>query len=147
MTALPTIVNGKSPLCYLATPYSKWTAGLEDAFVQAAILAARLLTAGLKVYSPIAHSHPLAVHGNLDPLDHNIWLPFDEAMMHAADVLLVAHMDGWRESKGVAHEIDFFDREGKPIFDLNPQTLTLVKRKHALLPAYLADVAREVPFA
>lgn len=143
---LPTL-NGKSPLCYLATPYSKWVPGLHDAFIQACILASRLLTAGVKVYSPIAHTHPLAIYGKLDPLDHSIWLPFDEAMMDAAQVLLVAHMDGWRESKGVAHEIDFFDREGKPIFDLNPQTLAMVKRKHAKLPAYLAEVPREVPIS
>ena len=146
MTSFLPIVNGKSPLCYLATPYSKWVPGLEDAFVQAAILAARLLTTGLKVYSPIAHTHPLAIYGNLDPLDHSIWLPFDEAMMHASDVLLVAHMDGWRESQGVAHEIDFFDREGKPIFDLNPQTLVMARRKHALLTAFMPEQPREVPF-
>jgi hypothetical protein len=115
-------------LAYLATPYSKWALGLEDAFIQAAKLAARLLTSGIKVYSPIAHTHPLAIYGNLDPLDHSIWLPFDEAMMTAAATLIVAHMDGWDTSRGIAHEIAFFERTEKPIFDLDPLSLTMVQR-------------------
>jgi hypothetical protein len=115
-------------LAYLATPYSKWKLGPEDAFIEASKLAARLLVSGVKVYSPIAHTHPLAVYGKLDPLDHSIWLPFDEAMMEAANILIVAHMDGWHESKGIAHEIDFFERAGKPIFDLNCETLSMFKR-------------------
>jgi hypothetical protein len=61
-------------------------------------LAARLLVAGMRVYSPIAHTHPLAIYGHLDPKDHSIWLPFDETMMAKADVLLVAHMEGWKDS-------------------------------------------------
>lgn len=121
--------NNLGALCYLATPYSKYPPGIEQAFVDAAKLAALLLPSGLKVYSPIAHTHPLAIHGKIDPLDHAIWMPFDEAMMTAADVLLVAHMHGWQESYGIAHEIRFFENAGKPIFDLDPKTLVMTKRK------------------
>lgn len=115
-------------LAYLATPYSKWKLGLEAAFIEASKLAARLMITGVKVYSPIAHTHPLAFYGGLDPLDRSIWLPFDEAMMEAAQVLIVAHMDGWQESKGIAHEIAFFERAEKPIFDLDSETLVMTKR-------------------
>lgn len=112
-------------LCYLATPYTKYPLGIERAFEHAAALAALLLVLGVRVYSPIAHSHPLAIHGKLDPLDHSIWMPFDEAMMDAADALIVAEMDGWRDSKGVRHEMDFFARDGKPIYMLNVSTLAI----------------------
>ena len=115
-------------LAYLATPYSKWKLGPEAAFIEASKLAARLLVSGVKVYSPIAHTHPLAYYGGLDLLDLSIWLPFDEAMMERCDVLIVAHMDGWQESKGIAHEIEFFKRAEKPIFDLDPETLVMTKR-------------------
>lgn len=118
-----------SPLAYLATPYSKYPHGIERAFADAAALAARLMLAGVKVYSPIAHTHPLAVHGGLDPLDHAIWLSFDEAMMAAAGVLIVAHLDGWAESMGIAHEIAFFERAGKPVFDLDPANLLMTRRQ------------------
>lgn len=120
-------INGA--LAYLATPYTKYPSGIEQAFIDAAKLASLLLRAGMKVYSPITHTHPIAIHGNIDPLDHAIWMPFDQAMMEAADVLLVAHMDGWQESYGVALEIKFFDDRGKPIFDLDPKTLRMTRRK------------------
>lgn len=116
-------------LCYLATPYSKYKPGLVKAFEDAAALAATLLVAGVKVYSPIAHTHPLAIHGHLDPLDHSIWLPFDEAMMNVCDVLIVAHMDGWEESYGIKHEIEFFTKANKPIFDLDPDTMHMKRRE------------------
>lgn len=102
-------------LCYLATPYSKYKAGIHMAFVDASVFAAKLMRWGVCVYSPIAHTHPLAVYGNIDPLDHSIWLPFDEAMMEASEALLVVEMEGWKDSKGIAHEIEFFKAREKPI--------------------------------
>lgn len=132
-------------LAYLATPYSRYPAGIEAAFQDAAALAARLLRAGILVYSPIAHTHPLAMYGLLDPLDH-IWLPFDELMMARCDTLIVAHMEGWRGSKGIAREIEFFKRAGKPIFDLpDITTCTLVRRPDTSPPR--ADHQREVSHA
>lgn len=117
-------------LCYLATPYTKYKDGdIDAAFRDAAKLAAQLLRAGIKVYSPIAHCHPLSVHGKIDPLDHSIWLPFNDTMLRASDVLIVAEMDGWDQSKGVGYEIEFFERTVKPIFHLDPLTLTMRNRR------------------
>jgi nucleoside 2-deoxyribosyltransferase len=116
-------------LVYLATPYTKYPGGIERAFVDACALTARLLQTGVRVYSPIAHTHPIALHGNLDPLDLSIWLPFDAAIMAKSDALVVAMMTGWRESTGVAHEIEVFSACGKPIYDLDPETLIAFKRK------------------
>ena len=118
-----------APLAYLATPYTRYPRGVWHAFIDASRLAARLLAAGVKVYSPISHTHPLAIFGGLDPLDLKIWLPFDEAMMTAAHVLIVGKLDGWDASKGVAHEIEFFERHGKPIFDLDPVSLVMTRRR------------------
>lgn len=113
---------------YLATPYTKYPQGIEQAFIDASKLAARLIQSGLSVYSPIAHTHPIAIHGGIDPLDHKIWLPFDNAMMKAATFLLVAHMPGWEESYGIGEEIKFFKAMGKPIYDLDPETLQAIPR-------------------
>jgi hypothetical protein len=124
--ARPSSVLAQYRLCYLATPYTKYHLGIEAAFVHAAEISALLLTTGVRVYSPIAHTHPLAVYGKLDPLDHSIWLPFDEAMMDAADCLIVARMKGWDESFGVKHEIEFFARERKPIIHIDPVTMQIV---------------------
>lgn len=121
--------TGPVGLAYLATPYSKYPGGIEAAWVDACALAARLLVAGLGVYSPIAHTHPLAIHGGLDPLDHDIWLPFDEAMMAKADELIVAHMATWETSRGIAHEVAVFEAAGKPVYDLDPDSLTMRRRE------------------
>ena len=115
------------PLIYLASPYSKYPTGLEMAFRDVSALAGKLLAAGLKVYSPIAHTHPIAIYSNLDPYDHKIWLPFDAAIMGKADVLLVAHMATWDKSFGIAHEIDVFKAAGKPVLHLDPVSLELIE--------------------
>lgn len=126
------------PLCYLATPYSKYPLGIEQAFEDAAALAAALVRAGIKVYSPIAHTHPIAVHGGIDPLDHAVWMPFDEAMMAKADLLIVAQMTGWEESKGIAIEIEVFERARKPIFLFDPELCAFARFRdlcpHVVLP-------------
>jgi nucleoside 2-deoxyribosyltransferase len=112
-------------LLYLGTPYSKYSAGLDAAFRDASALAGRLLTVGLRVYSPIAHTHPIAIYAGIDPLAHAIWLPFDEAMMDAADACVVAMMDGWNRSVGIAHEIAYFQKAGKPVYLLDPSDLSV----------------------
>lgn len=112
-------------LFYLATPYTHYPLGLHAAFRDACALAAHCIRAGIKVYSPIAHGHPVMVHGGLDPLDHAMWLAFDEAMMSRSDCLIVAKLPGWHESKGIAHEIAFFERYAKPIWSIDPDTLEI----------------------
>ena len=116
-------------IAYLATPYSRYPGGPDMAFYRTATLAARLIRLGIHVYSPIAHTHPIAVYGDIDLFDHTIWLPFDEEMMKVSKLLLVAHMDGWEESFGISEEIKFFEAAHKPIFDLDPVSLVMVRRR------------------
>lgn len=113
---------------YLATVYSKWPLGIEDAFQTAARCAARLLERGHSVYSPIAHTHPLAIYGGIDPMRHDIWLPADEPFMHAAAECWVVLMPGWRESRGVTHEIEWFQAHNKPVKYLSYPDLDIVPR-------------------
>lgn len=123
-----TIIGTPMPeaaLAYLATPYSKYEGGIELAFRDAARLAAQLMLAGVRVYSPIAHTHPLAIYGDVDPHDHDIWLPFDETMMQRCEVLIVAQMKGWKESKVVQHEIQYFLQRKRPIFYLDPVSMSM----------------------
>ncbi len=122
-------------LGYLATPYAKFPGGIDAAFREAACLAAKLLRAGYVVYAPIVHTHPVAVHGGIDPLDHSIWIAFDEAMMGACDALLVATLPTWNESRGIRIEIAHFERAGKPVYLLDPDSLRLVRHFDACLGA------------
>ncbi len=112
---------------YLGSPYSKFAGGLDEAHRLVCVEAARLIKAGLPVYSPIAHTHPVALHGVVDPLDHNIWLPADRPMMDAAFGLIVLKLDGWDESFGLKHEIEVFEAAGKPIAYAPPGDPTLAE--------------------
>lgn len=112
-------------LLYIASPYSKYPGGIQKAFEDVCRLTARLVRNGVRVYSPIAHTHPIAIHGGLNPFDHSLWLPFDESLMRVSQALLVAKMEGWQESDGVNEEIKIFERDGKQIHYLEPNSLLI----------------------
>ena len=107
---------------YLGTPYTKFPGGLECAFVMACKLTAFLAARGVPVYSPIAHSHPVAVHGALDAVDHHFWVRFDRPMVEAAGGLIAVMAEGWEESRGLKHEIEQFKLQGKPVLCWDPAT-------------------------
>lgn len=109
---------------YLATPYSKWPAGLDDAAQRAAALKGRLLVAGVVVYSPIAESHAVARAVALDPRDHALWMPAGKMLFDACHGLIVAMMPGWRDSFGVGEEIKWARAASKPRLWMEPDTLT-----------------------
>jgi Domain of unknown function (DUF1937) len=108
---------------YLATPYSKWLAGIVDANAVAQKLAARLILERVPVYSPIAHTHGIALAGALDPFDHDIFMPADKPLFDASFGLLIADLPGWRESKGVQMEVGWARAGRKPMLLLNTITL------------------------
>jgi len=100
---------------YLATPYTKYESGLQIAFFHACDAAGELLKRGVHCYSPIAHTHPVAIYGGLNPLDHETVMALDAHFMDAAAGLLIVKMPGWDESRGIAIEIDVFKAAGKPV--------------------------------
>ena len=110
-------------LYYLGSPYSKHHAGIEGAFQEISAIAARLIERGVPIFCPISHSHPIAIHGGLDPMSHDIWLPVDAHLMRVCGAMLIAKMDGWNKSYGVSEEIKAFRKAGKPIYTLDPETL------------------------
>jgi hypothetical protein len=102
-------------LIYLATPYTCYPYGPNAAFEDAAAIAAALIKRGLAVFSPICHSHPIAVYGGIDAVDHELWMRIDREMWERCDELLVAKMPGWDQSRGIAAEIEYFLSHGKPV--------------------------------
>jgi hypothetical protein len=106
---------------YLGSPYSKYPYGTEEAFMVVCIEAGRLIRAKVPVYSPIAHTHPIAVHAKMDELDHTIWMPADLPMMHAARKgLIILKMESWETSYGLNEEKKFFEQTGRPIVYMEP---------------------------
>jgi hypothetical protein len=107
---------------YLATPYSRYRGGLDEAHRLACLAAAECFREGLLVFSPIAHTHSIAKFGGLGA-GYDTWGRYDEAMMRAADGLIVVKIEGWDESEGIAAEVKWCEENGKPIlFREEPQT-------------------------
>lgn len=97
------------PLHYLATPYTSYQGGLTQAFMDACVIQSRLRAQhNLRVYSPIAHSHNLARATGVDPKDHRFWMACCRPWMEISNVLLVAKLTGWADSKGIREELEFF---------------------------------------
>ena len=107
-------------LAYLATPYTNYPHGREAAFREASRVAAWLATKDIIVFCPIAHSHPLAATGLLPQADHDLWMKLDAPFVEKCDYLIVAQMDGWKESRGVRYEITSFLMADKPILYIEP---------------------------
>jgi hypothetical protein len=110
-------------LWYLATPYSKFPGGLEAAFDLACRQSAILIQARVPVFSPIAHTHPIAIIANMDPLDHTIWLPCDAPLMNAATGIIMLRAESWEQSYGMRVERETFEAAGKPVVWMDPDTV------------------------
>jgi hypothetical protein len=108
---------------YLGSQYSLHPKGLDAAFADAARAAALFVKAGVPVLSPITHSHPIAVMGEIDPRDHQVWMPVDHPLMAGAIGLVVLMTEGWESSYGLKVEIDQFKSARKPVVFMIPGIL------------------------
>ncbi len=113
----------KFNLIYLASPYTLYPMGLENAAAAATNLSGQLEALGVGVFSPIAYSHAIAKAAGLPLVDNARWHKMNDRYLPVCDALLIARMMGWQSSEGVAREIKYFEMVGKPIFHINPETL------------------------
>lgn len=92
-------------MIYLATPYSHPDPSIREARFEAACrVAGQLMAAGQIVFSPIAHTHPIAIRCDL-PKGWDFWAKYDRAMLERSSRLVVVMMEGWQDSVGIAAEI------------------------------------------
>lgn len=107
-------------MAYLAIPYSSSGNGtpgeLEQQFSNANGVAGFFMTHGEIVYSPISHSHPIHFYMGEKGDDHLFWMNYNQEMVQYCNRLYVVCSKGWKESKGVMTEMQWFKKEGKPIF-------------------------------
>jgi len=115
-------------LAYLASPYNNYHTGSEQAFIDICVIAGHLIEAGVNLYCSIAHCHSIATHTGMALHNYDLWMPLDKMMMDRCDVMIIAHMLGWENSRGIKEEIEYFALAKKPIFDLDIKTLCMVRR-------------------
>ena len=100
---------------YLAAPYRHSNRSIRQSFfLDANNAAAKLISMGHIVFSPISHSHPIAqVMGN-----HlsKIWLEQDRHFVDWADCLVILDTPGYEASSGIKQEKKWIREAGKQIF-------------------------------
>ncbi len=102
-------------MIYLASPYTHKSAYIQhQRFKVVCAVAAKLMSEGKIIFSPIAHGHPIALVGKL-PTDWDYWEKFDKEFLNASESMIVLMLDGWEESKGVQAEIKYFTELNRPI--------------------------------
>jgi len=119
---------------YLATVYTAHPEGLDQAHKDACAAAGQLMAAGVPIYCPIAHSHCVAMWGDLDPIDHELWMNADRPMMEAAGGLIVVKMPNWEISQGIAEERRHFTAAEKPIVFMDWEASTRTVRAESPEP-------------
>lgn len=117
----------KLGLIYLASPYAPRGCSRDSEYIirngryNAAVQAAAwLIKQGYMVYSPIAHSHPIAETDPENLHGHKIWLRIDEEFLNASHTLIILCLSGWENSVGVARETELADSWDMPIFKMLP---------------------------
>jgi hypothetical protein len=120
----PRVAERVGGFWYLATPYSKYPGGIEAAFKLACINAGVLMKAGIAVFSPIAHTHPIVIACKMDPFDDFFfWVPPDKPMMEAARGVILLQAEGWQQSVGMQIEREAFTAACKPVILMQPGIL------------------------
>lgn len=121
------------PLTYLACPYSHPIRAVRVLRFEAANrYAAKLMSQGRLVFSPISHTHPIAEAGSL-PLGWDFWERYDRAFLGMSCEVVVLCLDGWEESKGAMAEIAIAKELGLRIHYISQEVVeclnTSLKRK------------------
>lgn len=109
-------------MIYLASPYSHPDATVREVrFQQACRAAATLMRCGIHVFSPVAHSHPIAQHGL--PTSWEFWRAVDLQYLRQCEALVLLRLPGWERSVGVRAEIALARQWGMPVIELDPAAL------------------------
>ena len=78
-----------------------------------------LMRRGLFVFSPISHTHPIALACDL-PRGFEYWGSYDRAMLARCGKMVVLKIDGWQDSVGVQAEIEIARALGITIEYMDP---------------------------
>jgi hypothetical protein len=105
------------PLIYLASPYSKYPRGLDAAHHDICVIAGKLKGLGLYAFCPIAHCHYIAKVCDFDS-SYNFSAEFNKLMISRSDIFVIAMLDGWDQSEGVAGEKEHALLLRRPIYHL-----------------------------
>lgn len=109
-------------MIYLASPYSHADSGVREHRYRAACsTAAALISNGTRVFSPIAHSHGIALCMERAE-SFEFWSQFDLEMLSHCSMLMILTLPGWEHSAGIKAEIAAARQLKIPVYHLDPTT-------------------------
>jgi hypothetical protein len=92
---------------YLASPYSHPDPQVrEERYLSVMKRSAELLNQNVYVFSPILYSHEMSKLYQM-PTDAAWWWDFNRTIMDKCDGLILHAIPGWKESVGVAQEMQY----------------------------------------
>ena len=107
-------------MIYLASPYSDPDPQVRQyRYETVTKVASDLMRDGYHVYSPITHSHPIALDGGL-PTGWDYWEPYDQKMLSICTSVHVLQLTGWDISVGIAAEIELAEQMQIPVTFIDP---------------------------
>ena len=116
-------LNHTPEITYLAVPYTHADPKIRHhRFERVNKMAARLMSQGQIIFSPISHSHPIAIEGKANT-DWSYWVNFDTAFLKCSKKLIVLKLEGWETSTSVTCEIKIAKELGIPIEFLNDEEI------------------------
>ena len=102
---------------YVASPYSSDDPAIQQARLTAAIqITGTLVSRGEPVFSPVIYTATILANGHAPPQG---WYEFDIHFLQAATDMLVLHIPGWRDSRGMLLELAFAKARQMPIRHMN----------------------------
>ena len=101
-------------LIYLASTYTHPDLAVQEQRFEAVCEAgAKLMSLGVMIYAPIAHSHPMTKYGV--PGHWEFWAAYDKLVISKCAEVWILMLEGWTKSVGITAEIKLTKELGVPI--------------------------------
>lgn len=120
-------------LIYLASPYSHNAASVrEHRYLEARCFTIKMLLKGYALFSPIVYGREMEAQIGTN---FEVWQTLNDSMIRAAPEFWVLTIDGWRDSRGVRHELEL-------AYELNKKILFMTTEGERRDANYRHDSAR-----
>src|SRR4051794_17484909 len=105
---------------YMASPYRAYPYGTGGAVGIAIANLGLLMKQCIPAFSPVVHTHFVAMQCKIDPHDMTVWGPANKCIMECAHGMIRLRAMGWLDSAGMREEHEYFVGAGKPVVDMLP---------------------------
>lgn len=110
------------PFIYVASPYSHKNLIVREArYREVSAYTANLICCGNLAFSPIAHSHSMALSLGDMAMGFSFWEDLDIFMLEHCDILHVLCLPNWETSDGIAKEINKANELDIPVVFIPPE--------------------------